>query len=372
MNLLKTRIVINGIGVVGGFGCGVEDLNRALLAGMCKTGKVDVFTDDGRIELQGFSAKTSRLESYVPKGALRRVDHFSRMAALAGYLALEDAGNPDTVGRDMGIVIASGYGSTQTTFAFLDSIREGGDGCASPTLFSNSIHNAAAAHLSMFTKATGPNITISQFEMSVPSALLTACQLLIERRVDSVLFGGVDQYCSVLGYSWSRFFHDNELDEMRPLQLGQQSAVVGEGSAFFLLSRDEYHASPYCYIKDIMLGNLGRGPINLPPDHFIIIGADGHKRCGRHYARQIPNGSRIAVYTNLYGSLPVSPAFDTAIAALCLKTGRIFGVPKQAGENFQWQVVRQEEPLNMTPICCLKIGGNSDFGLIILDRCGKY
>lgn len=368
MPSLRTRIAVNGIGAVGGFGCGVNDLEKSLSDRVCQPGKVEIISGEGVIELPVFNAETQRLESYVPKRALRRVDHFSRIAVLGGYLALEDAGYAETSSGNMGIVVASGYGAAQTTFGFLDTIIEAGDGCASPTFFSNSVHNAAAAQLSIFSRATGPNITISQFEMSVPSALVTACQLLAEKMVDFVLFGGVDEYCSVLGYCRHRLFPNEKPEGMAPLHLNQQSAIVGEGSAFFLLSRPEDSISPYCFITNIIFGNLRCEDVSLPPEAFLILGADGHKCCGRHYAEQIPCGSRVAVYANLYGSLPIGPAFDMAIAALSLKSGEIFGVPRQAGENPKWQVIHHGEKLNREPIYCVKFNENGDFGFIALER----
>ena len=94
----------------------------------------------------------------------------------------------------LGVIIASGYGALKTTFAFLDSYLDFGYACSSPTHFSNSVHNAAAAHVSMQLQATAPSLTVSQFEMSTASALLTAAQWLAERRVERVLLGAVDEH----------------------------------------------------------------------------------------------------------------------------------------------------------------------------------
>jgi 3-oxoacyl-[acyl-carrier-protein] synthase II len=73
-----------------------------------------------------------------------------------------------------------------------------GDACASPTLFSNSVHNAAAGHISIMLGLDGPCLTVSQFEMSGPSGLLSAIQWLKEERVEQVLLGAVEEYCDVL------------------------------------------------------------------------------------------------------------------------------------------------------------------------------
>ena len=187
------RIAIQGIGVAGGFGCGAVPLRRALLSGESKPQNILLEAESHNHEFPVYLCDTSRLADFVNKRALRRVDHFSRMAVLASVLALEDAGMLQEDHQNFAVVVASGYGATRTTFSFLDSAIDDGDACASPTLFSNSVHNAAAAHISILLKANGPNVTVSQFEMSVPSALLAASQLLQRKDADGVIFGAVDE-----------------------------------------------------------------------------------------------------------------------------------------------------------------------------------
>jgi 3-oxoacyl-[acyl-carrier-protein] synthase II len=193
-------LAIQGVGAVGAFGSGIQALRQALCAGKVPLGTLQVATAGGSLELPAYRADTEPLEEFVSKRALRRIDHFSRLALLGGYLALQDAGRLEADRSRLGVVIATGYGAMQTTFAFLDSFIDGGDACSSPTHFSNSVHNAAAANLSILLGATGPSLTVSQFELSVHSALLTARQWLAEGRVDAVLLGGVDELGAVLGY----------------------------------------------------------------------------------------------------------------------------------------------------------------------------
>ncbi|NOQ52180.1 MAG: beta-ketoacyl synthase, partial [Desulfuromonadaceae bacterium] len=192
---------INGLGLVGGFGCGKADLLTALKEGCAPISQVEL--REHLFPL--FKADGAALESYLNKRALRRIDHFSRLALLGAFQALEDAEQPQLDKARLGVVIGSGFGALTSTFKFLDSVLEDGDACASPTAFSNSVHNAAAAHISMQLKITGPNLTLSQFDQSLVSGLLSAQQWLDGGRVDAVLLGVVDEYCSVFGYCWERF-----------------------------------------------------------------------------------------------------------------------------------------------------------------------
>jgi len=288
------------------------------------------------------------------------------MAVLAAAQALEDAGRVNDDHQNFAVVVASGYGASRTTFSFLDSVIDDGDACASPTLFSNSVHNAAAAHIAILLKANGPNVTVSQLEMSVPSALFAAGQLLQDRSVDAVIFGAVDEYCSVLGYCWERFFGPDHSAGMRPLDFKNQSAVAGEGAAFFLLTPEDGDQPQYGYIDDVQMGH---GKISTPPigqNHLWVLGADGHRQSGAHYARHTPRSGQAAFYSPLYGSLPVGNAFDIAIAALSIREAEIFAVPNWTGENTGLNLARQVQSLKAEAIYCLKFSCSGEYGLIKL------
>jgi 3-oxoacyl-[acyl-carrier-protein] synthase II len=360
------RIAVRGIGIAGGFGCGVDQLRQTLASRKNAPQNVALKADNVDLEIPVFLCDTAQIERFVSKKALRRVDHYSRMAVLGSYLALEDAGRHPQDSQKLAVVVASGYGSTRTTFSFLDSVFSDGDSCASPTMFSNSVHNAAAAHISIFLKARGPNLTVSQFEMSVSSALFTACRWLQDKQVDAVLFGSVDEYCSVLGYSWQRFFGQVSAAGLQPLELEKQSAIAGEGAAFFLLTRDEGDSPAYGYVTDIKFGCARSSSPEISKNSLLILGADGHKTAGIHYARCIPAHKQAAVYTPLYGSFPAGAAFDMAVAAITIKEGNIFATPEQAGDNYGLHIVREEKSLDSKQINCLKFCSNGEFGMINL------
>jgi len=360
------RIAVRGIGVTGGFGCGTDQLRQALLSGESTPQSILLEAESRQLEIPAYLCDTARLEEFINKRALRRVDHFSRMAVLSSVLALEDADMLDEDHQHLAVVVSTGYGATRTTFSFLDSVIDDGDACASPTLFSNSVHNAAAAHISILLKAKGPNVTVSQFEMSVPSALLTACRWLQDKRADAVIFGGVDEYCSVLGYSWQRFFGLDINGGMRPLEFENQSAIAGEGAAFLLLTPDDGDKPKYGYITDIQVGRSEKLRPKIEENTLLILGADGHKSSGIHYARHIPPGTQAAIYSPLYGSIPIGPAFDMAIAAISLKERKVFATSKYAGDNPGLNIVREEQPLSSMQICCLKFTCGGEFGMIKL------
>lgn len=337
-------VAIQGLGVVGSFGSSPEEFLSAI--------------GSPRVSER---AATDRLEEFVARRDLRRIDHYSRLALLGAHLALRDAGMLGEALERVGVVIATGYGAAGTTFGFLDSIIENGDPCASPTHFSNSVHNAAAAHVSIFLKATGPSLTVSQFELSAASGLLTACQWLREGRVDAVLFGAVDEYCDVLGYCWNRYFGEPGAGEA-PLDLERQSARPSEGAAFFVLKAAPAPQAPYGRIVDVELGVRRRGPLRLPGNAVVLLGADGHRRCGKAYRRLLNPDTCVAAYAPAYGSTPAAGAMDLAIAALAVRLGVL--PPSPFAAESPWPVAGAGEPLAGRDLCCLKVGRQSSYSLI--------
>lgn len=339
----RPRIAIDGIGVVGGFGSGVEQLEAALHNANPVPSRVVVQTDSGTDELSLYRADTSRLEEFFQKRELRRIDHYARMALLAASMALKDAGPGPAESLSTGVIVATGYGPHRTTFSFLDSFINAGDSYSSPTQFASSVHNAAAAYLSILLRQKGPSLTVSQFDMSVTSALLTAACWLKEGRVDRILFGVVDEYSDVLGYSWYRLFGKEAAPEaMRPLDFESQTAIPGEGSCFFTLSPAKDSAkAKYAYMDQIFSGFPSSVEEVLPSGAYAIVASDGRRDTGRFYAEIVRKLTDVSCFSPLYGSMPVGQAYDIAIAA-----------------------IRKDEK----PIFCVKCSNTGELGLVSVRR----
>lgn len=354
-----TRLAVKGIGVVGGFGTGVAALEAALGSGTVTVESLEVPTQLGAVSIPAYRAQTSALEEFVAKRALRRVDHYSKLALLGAHLALKDAG---LLGADLsrlGVVVATGYGATATTFAFLDSIIADGDSCSSPTHFANSVHNSAAANLSIMLGIKGPSLTVSQFDMSVPSALLSARQWLAEGRVDAVLFGAVDELSDLVGYLRQRRCGGVHAAAMAPFDAGRDSSIVGEGAAFLLLTRDD-GGRAYCAIDHVETGNLWGGRLALPGDALLLLGADGREETGGRYLDTVPAGAGAACYTPIYGCMPAAAAFDLAAAALVLRRGSPFASPGGAGPF-------ASRSGGVSRVCSLRLAGAGEYSLVMLS-----
>ena len=120
-------------------------------------------------------------------------------------------------------------------------------------------------------------------------------------------------------------------------------------------------APRYGYIEDVTMGRCDRSPLIITDDTLLFIGADGHKHCGGYYKQYIPENARLASYAPVYGSLPIGPAFDMAIAALSRKAGILCNPPSGNIAVTDW---------NMSDkfITCLKIDNEGQFGIITLGK----
>jgi 3-oxoacyl-[acyl-carrier-protein] synthase II len=359
---VSARVAIRGIGVVGAFGTGVDAL-RGALAG-APTGAAAADGDNHPAVLR---AGTAALEGFVDRKALRRMDAISRLAILGACLALRDAG-VDRPDERTGLVLSTGYGPAGTTLAFLDSFIESGDACSSPTAFSSSVHNAPAANLSTLLGVTGPNLTLSQFEVSASSALLTAVLWLAEGRVDRVLVGGVDEYVDVLGYCWQRTFGEPEAARCHPLDTRRQTARPGEGCAFLLLERPAAGVRCAGIIDAVRMGRASAAAARIPADRLLVLGADGHRRCAGAYARLVPAGSAVTSFGHLWGSFPTATAFDAAAAAVLLQSGLTPSPPPGPSDAGTWRVPAAGEPLPAAGIGLLRVSAGGEYALTLMSK----
>jgi 3-oxoacyl-[acyl-carrier-protein] synthase II len=289
------------------------------------------------------------------------------MALLGSYLALADAGMLNVKERRMGIIVATGYGSTGNMMDIQQAIDNDAP-LISPTRFSNSVHNAAATHISILLDEMSPSLSVNDYDMSIPSAFLSACQWLQEKRVEAVLVGGVDEYCRAMGYNWHRRYHSGNSAKNDSADLTPGHAVIGEGACFFVLAPQE-DASPYGFIEEVRLENYTRSRVDAAKDAVYFLSVDGYKEYDDLYAAYLAKDIKAASYTHLYGGIPIGMGFDIAIAALCHKTGKFYasaeGVRHHSGHL---NVIRAKEPLGTGGICCLKLGAGGILGSVQVGR----
>jgi 3-oxoacyl-[acyl-carrier-protein] synthase II len=357
---MTTPMAIQGVGAVGAFGCGAGALRRALTGPAPTPEAVELATVFGPRTVQGLRADTRPLRDFVPVRILRRMEHHIRIALLAAFDALGDAERRGFHRPDrLGIVMATGYGATCNSFDFEHLATASDDFSGSPTQFSNSVHNAAAAYLSIALSENGPNHTVSHYDLSVPMALSVAAQWLAEGRVDGVLLGAVDEFSKAQACTWQDRAHADPAMANQP--------AIGEGACFLLLTPKADLDGAYGLVQAVGLGRQTRANVlpGLPDADHYLVGADGFGVREGDYADLLPPGRSAAAYGHVYGVLPVGMAFDLAVAALSLEAGRVLPgalppilgpAPRRAGG------LEHDDRL-----CCVKLGAEQGFGWALLS-----
>ncbi|MEN8126665.1 MAG: beta-ketoacyl synthase N-terminal-like domain-containing protein [Planctomycetota bacterium] len=338
-------LAIQGLGIVAGFGSSNKDALQAIQNNAGPNASMQVQTQDGPIDYPVYAADPAPLKEFVSPKKLRRINKYSRLATLAACLALQDAGlDIPLPGSNIAVIVASGYGASTTTFKFLDDVILEGDEFASPTQFSNSVHSSAASHITILLQIQGPCLTVTQFEMSPVTALLNAQTWLKEKRVDAVLLGGVDEINPVLLYCYQNLWSGQIPKVMEPLDFQKQTAISGEGAAFMLLTRDEGQAPQYGYINKVSWENASG--FELPKNNTIVMGADGHRVCGRRYSKMLQGVDKhnLKTFSTITGSMPSGQMFDVVLASLAARNG-----------------------LMPDRFCSIKLNGDQDVGAVYVS-----
>jgi len=313
---------ILGIGAVSTRGVGVAALENALAGGWLPP----TWVAPPRPEHGPRPAYLVDLDAAPDRTLLkkiRRADRLSKMCVLAASGALADAGVTAPAAGRLGIILATAFGAHVTTFDFLDGILDFGDAQASPTAFSNSVHNAAASYVSMSLNIQGPTLTVTRFSFAFQSALQLAVAWLAQGRCDYLLVGAAEQYGDVLGYAAENRLKIAADGRVTPFDFGSPGHVPGEGALFLLLSAERTE-NAYCSVSDVYVNDA---PGRERTVDMEIIDAGGMLPDETGYLSALSPGVPVTAYSPLFGSMLTGSAFNLAAGALMLKRQATFAAP---------------------------------------------
>jgi len=286
---------LQGIGMVSAQGRGIDALRSALENGPTEPDRIECPFQNEAFPVYSVATETLK-DRAVLRGA-RRADRFSKMAALAAVDAVQDAGaelNPERTG----LVLGTAFGPHPTVFDFLDELLEFGDAGVSPTLFSHSVHNAAASYISTALGLAGPTMTITSFVDPFRQSLQLAQNWIDQNVCDSVLVGATEECGAVMEYIVSQKLKI-ATSGMKPFFAEDGPEVIpGEGAVFFLLSRDS--------------GSLALTldeDADSAPDLWVVD----------FESTVLPDSAPAGCWSHLFGSSPLSTAASCAIGGLMLR-----------------------------------------------------
>lgn len=295
---------------------------------------------------------------------LRRADRFSKMAVLAAWDAARDGGVAiEGETASLGIIVATAFGAQVTAFRFLDEIIDYGEAHVSPTLFSNSVHNAAASYVASALNNRGPTLTVTQFGFSFHQALILARAWIQEGRCERVLVGGVEEWGAVMEFICRRRLAIAKDGRISPFACSPSPlAVPGEGSAFLLLSGEE-ESRRYCEIGGVFLDAESS---EAAPD-LRILDADGMSDDETCYRESAGREVMVAGYSPLFGSMMTGSAFHCASAALMLMNQTRYACPVQDNPH-GLRLCTSTEKQRIEEIQCVKYSCTGESAVIDLSR----
>jgi 3-oxoacyl-[acyl-carrier-protein] synthase II len=296
-----TSVRIIGLGPVLSCGLGVEPLVRSLAGENRALAEAEI---------------ASALAEFLSPARTRRLDPLGRMALLASYLAIRDAGATAEEARSekWGIVFGTGFGPQFSTFSYLDGLIDSGDHLVSSLAFTNSVYNLPAAQISLALGVSGPVHTLSAFGATAGAAFQTACGWIRSGRTARVLLVLGEEASSVLTYAVDRMgggsgpilpWGDRCTYDPRP---GCLALLLSDGTGGYagVLEVAEGLTTAEAADRAAASGLLccaAAGRSDEADDYRIVA-----SRCA----------GRVHAHAPLYGSLPTGLGMETAIAALAL------------------------------------------------------
>jgi len=178
-----------------------------------------------------YAVSPQLLKDRAVLGWMRRADRFAKMAMLAANDAFIAADISHVESERIGVILATALGPHATTFRFLDEILEYGDAAVSPTIFSNTVHNAALSYISKALTIKGPTLTLSCFENPFQRAVELAGAWLESGRCDYVLLGAGEECGVAMDYIY------RERISGMVNKPGEPPVIPGEGFAFFVFTK---------------------------------------------------------------------------------------------------------------------------------------
>jgi hypothetical protein len=153
--------------------------------------------------------------------AFRRIGRYVKLAQLGGAACAGDL--EPALRREMGIYLGTGIGNAADIVPLAQGILDPVRPRTSPMAFAGCVGNAAAFFVARALDVFGPNVTVSQEELSFEGALMEGVLALRSGRVRHALVGGVTVLSGDGATQRSRI---DALDVV---------GEVGEGAAFLLL-----------------------------------------------------------------------------------------------------------------------------------------
>jgi 3-oxoacyl-[acyl-carrier-protein] synthase II len=235
----RRKVVVSGLGVVSGFGLGLDAWREGVAKGDTAISKIEAF--DGSKYGSEFGVEPVPLGSkpLAASGLWRHLARYGRQALTATTFAFQDAGlKTNGPGREnVGLIFATGYGPIETAVELMMGLNspEG----ASATSFANATVNAAAGAVCQALTLRGPTTTVASGGASALLALDTAMQLIQTGHADRLVLLAIDDFCEAVVQERSKHDPLAADGKMRPYDKDRGGTVLGSAAVALLLEVED-------------------------------------------------------------------------------------------------------------------------------------
>nr|WP_223188562.1 beta-ketoacyl-[acyl-carrier-protein] synthase family protein [Streptomyces sp. TRM68416] len=230
------EVVVTGVAGLAGTAGGTAELAAAFADGrpcfetfeeVAGVGEVPV----GRVDIKAAARGMN-------PGRARRMDPLSLLAAAAVGDLYARHGKPSRAeAESTGIVFATGYGPVTSVLRFHEGVVRSGITGANPSLFANTVVNAAAGHVAMLHRYRGYTATVAGGGTSSVLALQLAARVIGRGAADRIMVVVADEFpeqalalqAALPGYARSAHVVPG----------GRTGTVLSEGAAAILLESRE-------------------------------------------------------------------------------------------------------------------------------------
>jgi 3-oxoacyl-[acyl-carrier-protein] synthase II len=322
---VRARVAVTGMGVRTPAGAHPKELWDALLAGRSTARTITSFDAEGLPVDFACEVPDLDLDGYVKPRDARRMDRVTRLAFCAATDALADADYPLAAPERRAVVTGTGYGGVATQELAFGTLDERGRAWPGPLHIPMSMHNAAAAEISIRHAFLGPSMSVATACASGSHAIGEGMRLVRDGTADVVLAGGME--AGVLASALVGFGRAGALSRRvseperasRPFDADRDGFVLGEGAAFLVLERleDALRRGAHVYAELSGYGRTSDGHHLTAPDP----GGDGAYRCMRHALADAGIAAADVVHVNAHAT---STRLNDEIEARAI--ARLFGV----------------------------------------------
>jgi 3-oxoacyl-[acyl-carrier-protein] synthase II len=236
---MKAPVVVVGAGVISPIGAGIQEFERALYSGASGV---------GASTLLGGEAVAAEVRDFTPQKwlgnkGIRALDRSARLLCVAAHMALGELGLTPREGAevdpDIGLICATMFGGLHSIVSFDWSGLVDGPSYVNPMEFPNTVINSPAGQAAIKHRLGGVNSTICAGLASGLYALHYAAEFLRFGRAMILLAGGVEELCEESFLGFRKTGMASPSGRPRPFAADRDGAVVGEGSALWVLATAE-------------------------------------------------------------------------------------------------------------------------------------